>query len=474
MEKNKLYELEIDSIAEDGSGIGRLDGLVVFCRGMLPGERGVVRILKVTKSYAVGKAVSISTFSPHRVEPPSCPNFARSCGGCTFCHLDAAEQLTWKRRRVSDCLSRIGGLPDAAALVAPVLPSEPVFRYRNKSIYAFSPAAGGGIACGFYAPNSHRVVPIRETEGCLLENEMSREIRDFTVKYMNAYGISAYDECSGKGVLRALMVRTNHRGPREAMAVLVIHAKTLPGMEAYAAALCAALPFVVSVYLCANTQNTNVVLRGDLRLICGKPSIRDVIGAFPGAPSFEISPHSFYQVNPTQTERLYELVYAFLPDEPQLIYDIYCGIGTIGIYLLSRLREAGKAQERLPILAGVESVSSAVSDARRNALENGFPNAAFYCGDAADVTPDVIARYGTPSVVILDPPRKGCDAALIETVLASNAENIIYVSCDPATLARDLKRICAAGYLCARIQPVDMFPQSGHVETVVLMSRVKE
>lgn len=473
MKKNDLCELEIYDIAEDGSGIGRYDGLIIFCRGMLPGERGNVRIVKVTKSYAVGKMLSRSVSSPHRIDPPICSNFVSGCGGCTFCHLDYPAQLLYKQKRVSDCLSHIGALFNAASLVQPVLAAESVCYYRNKSIYPFAAGADGMSVCGFYAPNSHRVIPIDETEGCGLENDMSREIRNFTLKFANSHKIPAYDELSGQGILRALMVRTNHRGAPEAMVVLVAHAESIPGMEEYVSSITSALPFVVSIYLCSNRSNTNVVLRGELRQIYGKPSIRDVIGNFTGAPFFEISPLSFYQINPAQTERLYDVVYDFLPDSPRLIYDIYCGIGTIGIYLLTRLRERGKITEQFPMLAGVEAVPSAVSDARKNAAANGFPEASFYCGDAAQITPKVLSQYGTPSVVILDPPRKGCDLSLLETVLSSGAENIIYVSCNPATLARDLKLLCAADYECCRVQPVDMFPQSGHVEVVCLLSKLR-
>lgn len=472
MKKNDLCELDIYDIAEDGSGIGRSGGMVVFCRGMLPGERGAVRILKVTKSYAVGKMLSRSVSSPQRLDPPACLNFSKGCGGCTFCHLAYPSQLAYKERRVADCLARIGGFSGAGDLVLPVLPADEIFHYRNKAVYPFAPAADGTAVCGFYAPNSHRVVPLGAEEGCGLENEMCRKLRNFTAAFVNAHKIAAYDETSGQGIFRALMVRTNRRGAPEAMAVLVVNAPSLPDLAEYVSSVSAALPFVTSIYLCSNTQRTNVVLRGDLRRIYGKASIRDEIGDFTGAPFFDISPLSFYQVNPAQTERLYEVVYDFLPERPRLIYDIYCGIGTIGIYLLSRLRSAGIAAERLPVLAGVESVPSAVADARKNAAANGFSEAFFYCGDAAHVTPTVLSRHGTPSVVILDPPRKGCDDALIEAVLSSGAQRVIYVSCNPATLARDLKRLCAAEYELRRVQPVDMFPQSGHVETVVLLSKL--
>lgn len=470
MKKNDIYQLEISDLSEDGSGIGRIDGMVVFCRGMLPGERGTVKIIKVTKAYAVGKMLSRDTTAAFRIEPPFCESFSKGCGGCAFCHVSYEEQLRFKQQRVSDCLLRIGGLEHAAKIVAPVIAAEKPFYYRNKSIYPFSPGSDGSAVCGFYAMNSHRVIPLPEC-GCGLENDMSHKIRTFTQQFLNRHTISAYDESAGCGIFRALMVRTGYRGTPEALVVLVINADTLPHLNEYLSELSAACPFVASVYLCSNKENTNVVLRGTMQHVFGKATIRDAIGDFPNAPVFEISPLSFYQVHPAQTERLYNAVYTCMPDRPCLIYDIYCGIGTIGLYLLSRLAASGKTKEQLPKLAGVEVIPSAVDDARKNAARNGIDTAEFYCGDASQVTPQVLAKHGTPSVVILDPPRKGCDNALIETVLSSGTENIIYVSCNPATLARDLKKLCASGYTCMRVQPVDMFPHSGHVETVVLLTK---
>lgn len=474
MQKNDTIELEIQDIAEDGSGIGRHDGMVVFCRGLLPGECGLVKIIKVTKSYAIGKLLSRITSSADRIEPPICGNFGKGCGGCAFCHWQYTAQLSWKRRRVIECLQRIAGIPDAAALVSPVLPAQQPLHYRNKSIYPFTPAEGGGAACGFYALNSHRVVPILDS-GCGLENEMSRKIREFTCGFMSAHGISVYDERTGSGILRNLMVRTSHRGEPEAMVVLVINEEDFPVLEKYAASLRRALPFVASVFACFHPEHTNVVLNGTLHHISGALTIQDTIGNFTSAPSFDISPLSFYQVNPLQMERLYETIYEFLPDSGALhvIYDIYCGIGTIGIYLMSRLARDSDPGTPLPSLIGLESVPAAVADARKNAQKNGIENAAFYCGDAKAVLPEAAAKHGVPSVVILDPPRKGCDAQLIETVLASGTKHVLYVSCNPATLARDLKQFYAAGFTCGRVQPVDMFPQSGHVETVCLMSMVE-
>ncbi len=570
MNKNDIIELTADNISEDGSGVGRHDGMVVFCRGMLPGERASVRIIKVTSSYAVGKMLSLSVSSPHRLEPPLCPHFTKGCGGCAFCHLDMGSQLAFKKQRVIDCLTRIGGFPESCAdAVCDVIAADLPFGYRNKSIYPFA-RQDGRVVCGFYALNSHRVVPLgsgcgtEDTErcgadtgtgcwsdaerradagcatdaGCRIENEMSRQIRNFTLKFANEHGLTAYDETSGRGLLRALMVRTNHGAAGcgeedEAMAVLIVNMRVpKPGtggqrvataragavqealpevLKLWADELTGAFSFVMSVWICFNSRKTNVVLDGDMVHVRGERTICDTIGSFEGAPHFRISPLSFYQVNPAQTERLYGAVYDLIPKNARMIYDIYCGIGTIGIYLAARMAcegrrlamagtDAAGANEDLNVCAGaadadestaagacegagtgkgtgvkivgVECVPSAVGDANKNAAENGITNAFYYCGDASDVTPRVIEEHGVPSVIILDPPRKGCDTSLLDTVIASGSECIIYISCNPATLARDLKVLCAVGYEIRRVQPVDMFPESGHVETVCLLSKM--
>lgn len=480
MKKNDIIHITITDLAEDGSGIGRHDNMVVFCRGMLPDESGEVCIIKVTKSYCVAKLLKLTSVSSQRIEPPCCKNFAKGCGGCTFCHMSYEGQLKYKERRVADCIERIGGFDNVAQIMKPIIPAENTQHYRNKSIYPFA-LNEKGVVCGFYAPASHRVIPIANESKCGLENDLSAEIRRFTTNFAALHKISVYNEETGIGILRALMVRTN-RTATEAMTILVLNCKKAPDWaDKYAAELTEKLPGVISVYLSFNTRNTNVVLSNDMQLVLGKETISDKIGNFDGAPVFEISPLSFYQVNPNQTERLYNAVFNVFPKDiltskPNqgrcLIYDIYCGIGTIGLYLISRIKNDNA------FLVGVEYVDSAVKNARKNAKANGFEsNSEFFCGDASLVTPEVLSKYGKPSVIILDPPRKGCDASLIETVLSANPEHIIYVSCNPATLARDMKLLCSENgnnkscYVCESIQPVDMFPQSSHVETVVKLVR---
>ena len=473
LNKNDIIQLKTTDIAEDGSGIGRHDNMVVFCRGMLPGELGDVKIIKVTKSYCVGKLLKLHETSPERIDPPCCDNFSKGCGGCTFCHLSYSAQLKYKEQRVADCIQRIGGFGDISYIMKPIIPSAFTQGYRNKSIYPFA-EANKGVICGFYAPASHRVIPISPDDVCGLENNLSAQIRRFTTEFVNHNKLSAYNEETGKGLLRALMIRTNLTATK-AMVVLIINCKNIPDWaKTYSTELTAEISDEISVYVCLNTKNTNVVLSGDMHLLLGKKTIIDRIGTFDGAPSFEISPLSFYQVNPTQTARLYDAVYNALPEEiinasgDTLIYDIYCGIGTIGMYLLSRLNKPNFS------LVGVEYVSSAVENAKKNAVLNGFSSRAdFLCGDASLVTPTVISKYGKPSLIILDPPRKGCDASLIETVLSAEADCVIYVSCNPSTLARDMKLLCADKYVCTSIQPVDMFPQSSHIECVCCFKLAK-
>ena len=474
MNKNDIIQLKTTGIAEDGSGIGRHDNMVIFCRGMLPGEIGDVKIIKVTKSYCVGKLLKLHEKSPERIDPASCENFSKGCGGCTFCHLSYSGQLKYKEQRVADCIQRIGGFSDISDIMKPIIPSEFTQGYRNKSIYPFA-EVNNGVICGFYAPASHRVIPISSDDVCGLENDLSAQIRCFTSEFVNHNKLTVYNEETGKGILRALMIRTN-RTATKAMTVIIINCKNIPDWaKSYATELTAEIPDVISVYVCLNTKNTNVVLAGDMHLLLGKETIIDSIGNFDAAPSFEISPLSFYQVNPTQTARLYDAVYNALPMEiinatcDTLIYDIYCGIGTIGMYLLARLNKPNFS------LVGVEYVSTAVENAKKNAVLNGFSSRAdFLCGDASLVTPTIISKYGKPSLIILDPPRKGCDASLIETVLSAEADCVIYVSCNPSTLARDMKLLCADKYVCTSIQPVDMFPQSSHVECVCCFKYVKK
>lgn len=476
MKKNDVFNITATDIANDGNGIGRKDNMVVFCQGLLPGESGKVHIIKAAKSFCIGKTINRFVSSPERVDPPICHNFQRGCGGCAFCHLNYEAQIKYKQKYVIDCLKRIGGLDYIESVTKPIIPSDEIFNYRNKAIYPFSKGISGNTVCGFYASASHRLIPLTDKSECRLENKMSALIRKFTLEFAVQNNISVYDESSGSGILRALMVRTNSAfapdsDAASAMAVLVINGDMkLPWLNKYADGLFNAFRFIASVYVCLNTGSTNVIMTSDIHLLRGKRFLRDTIGSFTGAPVFDISPLSFFQTNPRQTAKLYDAVYNVLPESLSLIYDIYCGIGTIGIYLLARLKS--ERNDNLPILAGIEAVSDAVEDAKRNAASNGLSKFCnFFYGDASAVTPSVIERFGKPSVIILDPPRKGCDASLIETVLNTDADSVIYVSCNPATLARDLKLFCAEKYNCISVQPVDMFPHCGHVETVCLLSR---
>lgn len=474
-------QIDITGITEEGAGVGHLGGMAVFCPGLLPGEQAEVRLTKVKKSYAIGKMLRLLRTSPDRILP-ECDSAAQ-CGGCTFRHMDYSAQLSMKQQRVADCLQRIGGLsPD----ILPIRGMESPFRYRNKAIYPFTVSAGQ-VKCGFYAANSHRLIPIVH---CLNEDPRAAAVRETVTAFLQQYGISIYDETAHRGLVRHLMVRTASCA-EDTMAVLVINGKTLPHCREFIRRLAENCPFVTSVYLNVNQRASNTVLGEEYQLLSGTEYLRDKIGDV----CFDISPASFYQVNPLQTKVLYDTVLQFADLRRQAhIWDIYCGIGTIGIYLAAAQQAAGQPVAHL---VGIEYHPRAVRDAARNAACNAIMNAEFYAGDAAVLTPALLAGSGTgsragsilpcpadtpcpaggstpesrrPDLIIVDPPRKGCDPVLIETIVQASPAKLIYVSCNPATLARDLKAFCGNGFQCEKVQPVDMFPWTGHVETIVLLS----
>lgn len=463
LQKNDVITLTTSEVNDTGDGIGRSDGLVVFVKGMLPEETAQVHIIKVKPSYAIGRILSIETPSPVRRES-SCEAFSRGCGGCSFCTMDYAAQLRMKRQRVADCLSRIGGFAPASIPVRPCIPEERPFMGRNKSAYPFV-QEGRAVRCGFYARNSHRVVPLSDTACCLTEKPEMLRVRRTFCEIATKMGYRVYDEKTGKGVLRHLMIRFSEYSGK-AMVILVLTQKSLPREQEMLEALQAACPFISSIYFNINTEQTNVILGRTFRLAAGEEVLLNSIGD----AVFRISPASFYQVNSRQTEKLYRTVYEFaqLKGSEKLL-DLYCGTGTIGIFLLKQFeKEHGSCQGIT--LAGVEIVTEAVLDAKENARMNHLKQAVFLDNNAPEGA-DYLTSYGyRPDLVILDPPRKGCDSALLETLCRLMPPRIVYVSCDPATLARDLKFLAGQGYAVCCVQPVDMFPMTGHVETVVFLS----
>lgn len=464
LRKNDEIVLTVQEVNDTGDGIGRADGFVVFVKGLLPGETARVRIIKVKLSYAIGRLISLEVASPVRVEP-ACTSFTRGCGGCSFCHMDYSAQLEMKRRRVVDCLTRIGGFDESGLSVSETLGEERPFMGRNKSAYPFT-LEEGVVRCGFYARNSHRVVALPDTSCCVTEKPEMLRIRKTVCELATKMGYSVYSEESGRGLLRHLVIRYSEYSGK-AMVILVLTQKSLPEEADFVEKLKAACPFVSSVYVNVNTLATNVIFGRVFRLVDGEECLVNRIGE----GIFRISPASFYQVNSRQTEKLYKKVYEFAGlTGTEKILDLYCGTGTIGLSLLKAFEVKNGSCQGLT-LAGVEIVEDAVLDAKENARMNRLDQAVFLAGDAPEGADYLLSRGYRPDLVILDPPRKGCDGVLLDTICGLMPPKIVYVSCDPATLARDLKFLCEKGYQISHVQPVDMFPMSGHVESVCLLHK---
>ena len=449
VEKNKIYEMQIDALGSNGEGIGRIDGYTVFVEGALPGEKISVLIVKVKKNYGYGKLMEILEVSPERREP-MCP-VAKQCGGCQLQHLSYEAELAYKTREVKDVMERIGGIRNVE--VKPALGMENPWRYRNKAQF---PVGRGkdGCAIGFYAKRSHRIV---DTDQCFLQNACNDEIIGIVRAFLNEFNIPLYDEEKHKGLVRHILTRIG-RNSGEIMVCIVINGKKLPNSDILVERL-KAVEGVVSIVLNVNKEKTNVILGQKIITLWGKDTITDSIDGI----KFEISPLSFYQVNPIQTEVLYgkAVELAGLKGE-ETVLDLYCGIGTISLFF------ARKAKK----VFGVEIVPEAIADAKKNAARNGITNAEFAVGAAEEVIPRLYKEEGiTADIVVVDPPRKGCDEKLLETILQISPEKIVYVSCNPATWARDLAVLKEGGYELKEVQPVDQFSHSVHVEVVSLLQK---
>ncbi len=542
VEKNRNYVAEITGMTHEGQGVGRIEGLAVFIDGALEGEQVETRIIKLNKTYAVGKLVAVLKPSPDRAEP-FCSAYRR-CGGCNLQHMDYNAQLAFKKKLVRDNLERIGGLKDI--LVHETIGMEKPLNYRNKAQYPVA-EVNGSVITGFYAARSHEVI---DSEECGIQDIESDRVRKVVRQFIMENGIPVYDEKRGNGLLRHIVTRVGFN-TGEIMVVLVINGKKLPHSDelvrrliesgkavnaeidtagtaeaaemakaaeiAKAAEMAKAVEIAIetaeaiemavksagtteaieiakavettteatgiaaltkaveataktdgiteasnikSIYLNINTENTNVILGRKNNLLYGSKTIIDRIGQY----RFLISPHSFFQVNPVQTEILYSkaLEYAALTGN-ETVFDLYCGIGTISLFLSAR---AGKVY-------GVEVVEEAVEDARMNVELNGVTNVEFIPGEAEKEVPELYKRGVRADVVVLDPPRKGCEESLLQLLAEMQPKRIVYVSCNPATLARDLKYLDERGYKAVEAQPVDMFPWTAHVEAVILLQRQK-
>ena len=444
---NDVCRLIIEGYTADGTGVARLDGIVVFVQGGIRGEECDVRIEKVGRSNLFGRVVRVFQPSPARIMP-QCIHYTK-CGGCQFRHMNYAEELEAKRIRVEDCLRRIAGLD----VTVPVIHgARDTRRYRNKVQFPVQPGPEGPRV-GFYRQRTHQVVSV---EDCLLQPETAARLRAAAVSWMQWNNISAYDETTGRGLVRHMYVRVNRAG--QSLFCLLVNGKSVPQEEALVRALRNVEPGLAGVVLGVNEKKNNVILGDSYRTLWGQDWLEDTLCGF----TFRLSVPSFYQVNAGQAEVLYgrALDFAGLTGR-ETVLDLYCGIGTISLVMA---RQAGK-------VFGAEVVPQAVEDAKENALRNGVDNAEFLCGDAGEAARALAARGVKPDVVCVDPPRKGLAEDVVDTIAAMAPERIVYVSCDPATLARDVKRFAALGYALRKAEAVDMFPRTAHVETVVLLSK---
>lgn len=460
--KNQDYTIDISSVTQEGMGIGRVDGFVVFTYGALPGEKITARIIKTTKSYAIGKLLEIIVRSPERLQKPACGAYPK-CGGCCFCHWEYQSQISFKNQYVRDCVERIGKIDTSCTQFTPTAFMENPTGYRNKYTYVFGKKESDEIFCGFYAANSHRVVELTD---CIIETSDAKAIRQAVSDFANEKNLSVYDEKTSKGLLRNLMIRF---AAADVCVIVIINGKKIPFADELIQRIRTACPIVSSVYININNKNTNVVLGEQFQLIYGKKCIEAVVGDC----RFIVSPQSFFQINPSQTKVLYDKVYNLVDiKKGEMLYDLFCGTGTIGIYVKKCFIADNPGGDFS--LIGVEYVPEAVLNAEENARINQLEDCRFFAGDATDITPQIISREGRlPDAVIVDPPRSGLDEKLLDTVIATNAKRIVYVSCNPSTMARDVKYLTAAGYRVNVVETVDMFPHTGHVESVVLLSSDK-
>ncbi|RYL93412.1 23S rRNA (uracil(1939)-C(5))-methyltransferase RlmD [Sporolactobacillus sp. THM7-4] len=448
--RNDQVEVTFTDLTQGGSGVAKIEGYTLFIPGGLPGEKAKVQVLKTKKGYGYARILEFTQISKDRVDAP-CP-FYDECGGCHIQHISAAGQLAYKRDIVKNALERIGGL--IGIPVSETLGMDDPWRYRNK-IQVPVAWQNGHFAFGFYKKRSHDIV---DMDHCIITDPVIDEVVQKARRIAEEKGVTPYDEVHNRGVLRHIMARIGSK-TGEVMVVFVTRTADLPFRKAFIKELTETYPQIKSIVQNVNTKRTNAIFGDETKTLWGRDVIYDQIGDV----TFSISARSFFQVNPVQTEMLYgkALEYAQLTGEETVI-DAYCGIGTISLFL------ARKAKQ----VYGVEIVPEAIEDARKNTELNKITNAHFEAGKAEDVIPKWRDEGIKPDVIVVDPPRKGCEASLINTMIAMKPKRIVYVSCNPSTLARDLKLLVAGGFEVKKVQPVDMFPQTMHVECVVLMSRI--
>lgn len=459
--KNDMLTVTIEDMGHDGEGIGKIDGYTVFVKDALIGDTVGAKIIKAKKNYGYARLMEILKPSEDRVEP-LCP-YARQCGGCQIQALSYNKQLEYKQNKILNNLMRIGGFSPEEIHMEPIMGMEKPFHYRNKAQFPVGTDKEGNLVTGFYAGRTHSIISNRR---CYLGVEINEKILDIIMEYMTRNHISAYDEAKGKGLVRHVLIRSGFISG-ELMVCLVINGTKLPYSEQLVKEL-TKIPGMTSISININREKTNVILGREVKVLWGQEYITDSIGSV----SYQISPLSFYQVNPVQTKKLYEkaLEFADLKGN-ETVWDVYCGIGTISLFLAQKAKQ----------VYGVEIVSAAIEDARRNARLNQIENAEFFVGKAEEVLPGFYEEYSRThpgenaraDVIVVDPPRKGCEESVLDTMVKMQPERIVYVSCDSATLARDLRILCDKGYRIDRCVGCDMFPQTVHVETVCLLSRRK-
>ena len=454
MKKNEVKIIKIEDISVNGEGIGKADGYPLFVKDAIIGDVIEAKATKVKKNYGYGRMMKIIEPSPDRVQA-KCP-VARQCGGCQIQELSYEKQLEFKTKKVRGNLERIGGFASEVLdkVMEPICGMKEPFYYRNKAQFPIGTDKDGKVITGFYAGRTHQIIP---NTSCALGVPINEEILKIIIDFMNEHGISAYDEETGKGLLRHVLIRYGFT-TNEIMVCLVTNGDKIPFSEKLVDNL-SKIKGMTSISLSENKERTNVIMGKEIRVLWGQGYITDYIGDV----KYQISPLSFYQVNPLQTEVLYGLAleYANLKGN-ETVWDLYCGIGTISLFLAQKAKQ----------VYGVEIVPQAIDDARNNAKINGIENAEFFVGKAEEVLPREYEKNGIyADVIVVDPPRKGCDETLLSTMVQMRPERIVYVSCDSATLARDLKILCENGYELVKVRPVDQFCHTTHVETVCLLSK---
>lgn len=464
MNKNDIVTVRIEDIGIGGEGIGKIDGYTLFIKDTVIGDIVEAKLMKAKKNYGYARMMKLIEASPNRVEPPCA--VARQCGGCQIQAMSYEEQLRFKQNKVKNNLVRLGGFEEAFvdSIMEPICGMEEPFRYRNKAQFPIGQDKEGNPVTGFYAGRTHQIIPNLD---CMLGVEENEKILRIILAYMKRNNISAYNEETQRGLMRHVLIRYGFV-TKEIMVCLVVNGAKLPKADELTEELMT-IPGMTSISMSVNRENTNVIMGKEIRVLAGQGYITDYIGNV----QYQISPLSFYQVNPVQTEKLYgyALEYADLSGN-ETVWDLYCGIGTISLFLAQKAKQ----------VYGVEIVPQAIQDAKENAARNQFENTEFFVGKAEEVLPNYYKEYALrypgenahADVIVVDPPRKGCEESLLETMVNMKPDRIVYVSCDSATLARDLKYLCANGYEMEKVQAVDQFPHTVHVESVVKLFRREE